>query len=154
MDPVTLSAGLVAVLAPLLPYLTGIGKAAAGVAVERAGKALGEAAVRRSAALWDRLWPQLRGQAPAREAVAAIAEHPDDKGARTALAREVAVLLGGDPELAREAAALIRQVRDRGVAIDVGDIAISGDQNVVQVGEHNISIGGAHNVEIHDRNHP
>jgi hypothetical protein len=57
-------------------------------------------------------------------------------------------VLAGDPELAHEVAALIRQVKDRGVAIDVGDISVKGDGNVVQVGETNISIGEASDVHI------
>jgi hypothetical protein len=155
MEPVTtLSAGLVALLAPLLPYLTGIGKAAADAAAERTGQAIGKAALQRSTALWRRLWPRLHDQRRAREAVIAIARDPAAEQARAVLADEIAVLLTGDPKLASETAALLRKVRNRGVRIDVERIKISGDQNVVQLGEHNLSIGQAQNVEILDRTNP
>jgi hypothetical protein len=69
MDPVTLSMGLVAVIARLLPFLTGLGEAAGNAAAESAGRAIGDAAVKRSTALWDRLWPKLRSEASARQVV-------------------------------------------------------------------------------------
>ncbi|HEX6231511.1 MAG TPA: hypothetical protein VFZ63_00120 [Jiangellaceae bacterium] len=151
MDPMTLAAGLVAVVARLLPFLTGIGESAGNAAATSVGKAIGDAAVKRSTALWDRLWPNLRGQDSARRAVAAVATDPDGTSARRQLAHEIAPLLAGDPELAHEVAALIRHVKDRGVAIDVGDISVKGDGNVVQVGETNISIGAASDVHIGGR---
>ena len=151
MEPLTLAAGLVAVVARLLPFLTGLGEAAGNAAVTSAGKAIGEAAVKRSTALWDRLWPSLRGKNSARQAVAAVAHNPDGTSARSRLAQEIAPVLASDPELARDVAALIRHVENRGVAIDVGDISVKGRGNVVQVGETNISIGEASDVHIGER---
>jgi hypothetical protein len=136
MDPVTLSAGLVNVLARLLPFLTGMGEAAGNAAAESAGRAIGDAAVKRSTALWDRLWPKLRGEASARQAVAAVAKNPDGKHGRTMLAHAIAPVLARDPELAREAATLLQQV------------TVIGDKNVVQSGKTNISIGKARDVDI------
>jgi hypothetical protein len=151
MDPVTLSVGLVAVIARLLPFLTGMGEAAGNAAAESAGRAIGDAAVKRSTALWDRLWPKLRGEASARQAVAAVAKNPDAGHGRTMLAHAIAPVLAHDPELAREAAALLRQVR--GTVNDIGEITVTGDGNVTQVGETNISIGKARDVGIRNRNH-
>jgi hypothetical protein len=151
MDPVTLSVGLVAVIARLLPFLTGMGEAAGNAAAESAGRAIGDAAVKRSTALWDRLWPKLRGEASARQAVAAVAKNPDAGHGRTMLAHAIAPVLAHDPELAREAAALLRQVR--GTVNDIGEITVTGDGNVTQVGETNISIGKARDVDIRNRNH-
>jgi hypothetical protein len=148
MDPVTLAAGFVAVVARLLPFLTGIGEAAGNAAATSAGKAIGDAAVKRSTALWDRLWPHLRGKNAARQAVTVLANDPAGVSARRELAHEIAPVLGRDPEMAREVAALIRHVKDRGVSIDVGDISVKGRGNVVQVGETNISIGDAGDVHF------
>jgi hypothetical protein len=154
MDPVTLSVGLVGVVARLLPFLTGIGEAAGSAAAESVGKAVGGAVVKRSTALWDRLWPLLRGKPSARQAVSALADDPDAEPARRRLAQEIAPVLASDPELAREVAALLAQVQDPGVAIDVGEISVAGDRNVVQLGESNISIGQASNVDIGRRDLP
>jgi len=148
MDPATLSADLVALLAPLLPRLTDVSTVAAYAAADQIGQRIGQAAVQRSTALWDRLWPRLRDRSAARQAVTAIAKNPDAKDARDALTLEVAALLAHDPELARETATLLRHV---GVANNVGRITISGDRNVVQTDGPNISIGRAHNVQFHDR---
>lgn len=151
MDPVTLSMGLVAVLARLLPFLTGLGEVAGNAAADSAGRAIGDAAVKRSTALWDRLWPKLRSEASARQAVTAVAKNPDAAHDRTMLARAIAPVLAQNPELAREAAALLRQVR--GTANDIGEITVIGDGNVTQIGDLNISIGKARDVNIRDRNY-
>jgi hypothetical protein len=151
MDPITLSAGLVAVLARLLPFLTGMGEAAGNAAADSAGRAIGDAAVKRSTALWDRLWPKLRGETFARQAVTAVAKNPDGEHGRTMLARAIAPVLAQNPELAREATALLRQVR--GTVNDIGKITVTGDGNVMQIGVNNISIGKARDVDIRNRNH-
>ena len=139
MDPATLSAGLVTLLSPLLPYLTGFGQGAADAAAERVGRSIGEAAVQRSAALWDRLWPGLRGRPPARQAVTAIAENPRAEQPRVALVREIAALLRDDPELARETAALLQEISGQGVVNDVREVTVGGKQNVVQIGNENVN---------------
>jgi hypothetical protein len=148
---VTLAAGLVAVVARLLPFLTGIGEAAGNAAAGSVGRAIGDAAVKRSTALWDRLWPRLRGKTSARHAITALANNPDIESARRQLAREITPVLANDPELASEVAALLTQVEDRRLAIDVGDISVSGDRNLVQLGQTNISIGEARDVDMGGR---
>ncbi len=151
MEPLTLAAGFVAVVARPLPFLTGLGAAAGNAAASSAGKAIGDAAVKRSTALWDRLWPSLRGRYSARRAVTAVANDPDNTSARQQLSEEIASTLANDPALAHQVAALIRQVENRGVSIDVGDVSVEGNENVVQVGETNVSIGEASDVHVGDR---
>lgn len=141
MEPATLAAGLVAVLARLLPFLTGMGEATGNAVADSAGKAIGDAAIKRSTALWDQLWPKLRGEASARRAVTAVAENPDAEHDRTVLAGAIASVLARDPKLAREATVLLEQVQ-------IGEITVTGDGNVVQSGKTNISIGKARGVDI------
>lgn len=151
MDPITISTGLVAVFAPLLSFLTGLGGAAANAAAQQAGQSVGKAAMDRATALWDRLWPALRGRDAATQAVATIARDADAEDARAALAGEVARLLRRDPELAREAAAVLAELSGRGTTVTAGDIDVRGTGNVVQLGGSNIAIGHAHDVRFsHD----
>jgi hypothetical protein len=68
------------------------------------------------------------------------------------LARAIAPVLARDPDLARKAAALLRQAW--GTVNDIGTITVTGDENVMQFGETNISIGKARDVNIRNRQLP
>jgi hypothetical protein len=148
MDPASLATGLVAVLAPLVPYLAGLGRAAADAAAERSGRALGEAVIDRADELWDRLWPRLRRRPDAQQAVTTLAHDADDGRARAALANELAAILAGDPDLARGAAGLLASATGRRVSVEAGDWTVTGDGNVVQQGDQNINIGSARDITL------
>jgi hypothetical protein len=151
MDPVTLSTG-VAVLARLLPFLTGVGEAAGEAAAGEFGTAIGTAAVRRSTQLWDKIWPQLRNDPGARQAVGTLARKPNRDDAQQQLAAALARILAGDPKLADEVSALVEQVHSRGVAVDTGrvdvDVRVTGDNNVVQYGNDNNNLVRARGVNL------
>ncbi len=165
VDPATLSVGLAAVVARLVPVLTGLGESAAQSAAEEAARRLGEASVQRVATLWQRLWAGMSRRPTAWQAVAqAAADAQGAAGGQGALARELAPLLRAQPGLAREVAELLQQIpaewRAQAVAArGVGSVHVTGDRNVVQSGGmYNISTGDGGNVHVGDRhygpNHP
>lgn len=151
MDPLSLAAGLVSVLAPLLPRLTGIAQATGEAAAGQVGKQLGDAAARGATSLWDRLWPRLRDRDDAARAVRAVAAAPEAASARSALTLQISELIASDPELARATADVLRQAGGHGPSVNAGDIDVSGNRNVVQLGGTNVTIGEGHDVHVGDR---
>jgi hypothetical protein len=146
VDPASLATGLVAVLAPLIPYLAGMGRAAADAAADRGGQALGEAVVERADYLWDRLWPLLRRRSGGQEAVRALSHDIEDEQARSALARELSAILDREPELMRNATELLEAAAGRRVSVKGRDLTVTGDGNVVQQGDQNFNVGSARDV--------
>jgi hypothetical protein len=150
---------IVQALIPFLPYLLRIGDAAA----DEVGRRMGAAAWERARALWERLYPR-RSVEPVAQAVLAS---PDNRALREALREEIARALAEDEALAQELARLLPQPRptgqtviasgDRSVAPGgdvIGSAIVTGDQNVVQQGKYNVSIGQASGVTIGDRSAP
>lgn len=141
MDPFTIAAALVGILAPLLRTF---GEAAADRAARKAGEAIGDTALRGAGSLWHKIAPALHQQPDADLAIKDLAADPDRQPARTVLGGRIAFLLDGDPVLLREATAVI-DARDRYVA---STIQIRGNRNVVQSGDGNISVHGGKDVRI------
>jgi len=148
MDPniVELAQKIAAFLMPLLPHLLKIGDKAA----EEVGKKIGGEGWERAKALWDKLRRKKNVEQVAQTAAAL----PDNPALREALREEIARALAEDPALAQELARLLEQTRptgqtviasgDRSVAVSgnvSGSVIVTGDQNVVQQGKYNISIG-------------
>jgi hypothetical protein len=159
MDPATLAGGLAGFLAPLMPFLTGAGRATAEAAAAEAGHTLGEGAFRRIVRLWQRrLWPALRERPTAMAAMRAIVADPRSRSQQAALARELELLLRDRPDLAREVAGLLRQFQvtvtasERSIAPGsmTNSIAITGDGNTVTTGKYNIGAINADNVHLGD----
>lgn len=142
MDPFTISAGLVAVLAPLLPALGRLGGAAADRVAQRVGEAVGDTAVRGAAALWRRLGPALAQRPDAAEAITTLSADPADVRALRVLQGRLAMLLDADPDLLRAGADVVA-AHERHVVSTV-----HGDGNVVQQGDGNITISGSSGVVI------
>ncbi len=149
MDPQLLQQ-LTTFLTPFLPYLLKAGEQAA----EEAGKKLGEAAWERAKTLWARLRPKVEARPAMQETVRDVAVAPDDPDAQAALRLQLKKLLTEDPALAAEMTRLWEQAKSAGVTVtasgtrsvaiagDVsGSVIITGDQNTVQSGKHNVSIG-------------
>lgn len=151
MDPFTISAGVVALLSPLLPALGRIGTAAADRIAERVGQAIGATAVRGAEVMWQRVAPALAERPDAAQAITALTNDPADEQARRVLAGRLAMLLDTHPELLREAAGLLA-ARDRHVASSVG-VTIHGPDNLVQSGDGNIAITRSSGVAIHGQAH-
>ncbi len=137
MDPASLAAGVVALLVPLLRRM---GSEAASSVAQSAGDALSEEVAGRVKALWRRLLPGLSDRPAARQAVASVASGADNEHARAILAAEIARLLRADRSLRDEAADVLREV----------DIEVTGDGNVVQAGDTNISISNSQGVHLGD----
>ena len=134
-DP-NLTAEILTVLTPFLPYLVKGGKLAAKKAFEKLGEQFSETAWESAKALWEKL--------RRKEKVAQVAETaaalPENEGLRAALAEEIARALREDPKLAEEVAALIPAGTkviasgNRSVAIGGsvnGSVIITGDGNRV-----------------------
>lgn len=125
MDPATLAAQMVAVLAPALPYLLKAGERAA----EEAGSRLGGQAWEQASALWAKLRPRADEQPAVMEAAQEVAQRPEDEDAQAALRVQLRKLLSKDSALAAE---LVQVVGPGGSATSVsargrGNIAVGCD---------------------------
>jgi len=160
MDITVLAKDLVAFLAPFLPYLVKVGEKAA----EEAGKKLGGDAWDKARALWGKLRPKVEDKPAAQEAVADVAAAPQDEDVQAALRQQLRKILAEDEALAAEVARLWEEAKATGVTMiasgeravvisgDVsGSTIVTGDQNVVQQGKYNVSIGEAKGVAIGDQ---
>jgi len=156
MDP-QLPAQLVQFLAPYL--LKGL-----KLAGQEAAKKLGEPSLDQAKAFWDKLRPKVEAKPAALEAVQEAAAHPDDEDALAALRLQLKKLLAEDDSLAQELARLLEQTRPAGQTVTasgdrsvaprgdvIGSVIVTGDQNVVQQGKYNVSIGQASGMTIGDQ---
>jgi hypothetical protein len=159
MDITELARNLTAFLAPLLPYLLRAGEKAA----EEAGSRLGEAAWERAKALWARLRPKVEAKPAAQEAAQGVAANPQDPDALGALRYQLRKLLEEDATLREDLARLWQEARSAGVAVTAlddrsvavgggvsGSVIVTGDQNTVQQGKYNITIGRTSGLAIGD----
>lgn len=112
---------VVAVGALLVPYLS---RSAERVATQ-ASDAIGDAAWGFARRIWSKLGDRLAERPAAKEAIDDVAAAPDDKGARSALERQLSKVLGADPELAAEIEAVLKEATAAGV------VEVQGDRNVV-----------------------
>jgi hypothetical protein len=128
MDPVSLATVLTAFLAPVLPYLLKGGEKAA----EEVGKKFGSAVWDKAATLWARLRPRLQARPAAQEAVAEVAQAPEDQAAQGALNLQVRKILTEDSDLAQEMARWLEEARQAGVITIITTAS----------GERSVAIGG------------
>jgi hypothetical protein len=163
MDP-QLPAQLVQFLAPFLPYLLKGLKLAGQEAAKKLGEKAGEQGFEQAKALWDKLRPKVEARPAALEAAQDAAAHPDDEDALAALRLQLKKLLAEDQALAQELARLLPQSGpagqtviasgDRSVAIGgnvSGSVIVTGDQNVVHQGKHDVSFGQGGGATTEDR---
>lgn len=125
MDPATLAAQMVTLLAPALPYLLKAGERAA----EEAGSRLGGQAWEQASALWAKLRPRAEERPAMMEAVQEVAQRPEDEDAQAALRVQLRKLLSKDHALAAE---VVQIVGPGGSATSVsargrGNIAVGRD---------------------------
>lgn len=85
-------------LSPFLPYLLKIGDKA----TEAAAQKLGGDAWEKVKAIWVKLRPNVEAKPSAQEAIADVAETPDDEDALAALRQQLKKLLKEDPSLDSE----------------------------------------------------
>jgi hypothetical protein len=128
MDP-QLSAQLVQLLAPFLPYLLKGLKLAGQEAAKKLGEKAGEQGFEQAKALWDKLRPKVEARPAALEAAQDAAAHPDDEDALAALRLQLKKLLAEDQALAQELARLLPQSGPAG-------------QTVIASGDRSVAIGG------------
>jgi len=160
MDITALAQGLVAFLAPFLPYLLKTGKEAGKEAAKKIGEQFSEDAWERAKALWGKLRPKVEVKPAAQEAVQDVATAPDDADAQAALRLQLKKLLAEDQALAAEVTQLWEEAMAVGVTVIAsgersvaaqkieGSIIVTGDQSVVQQGKYNVNIGEARGMSI------
>ncbi len=154
-----LPAQLVQFLAPYLPSLVEGLKLAGQEAAKKLGEKAGEQSFEQAKALWDKLRHKKNVEQVAQTAAAL----PDNQALREALREEIARALAEDPALAHELARLLAQTRPAGQTVTasgdravaprgdvINSVIITGDQNVVQRGKYNVSIGQASGMTIGD----
>ncbi|MEU9888846.1 hypothetical protein [Sphaerisporangium sp. NPDC051011] len=118
-------AALTTFLAPLLPYLVKAGEKFGDAAAEQVGQ--------ETFGFAQRIWSALRGKVgekpAAQEAVADVAEDPDDEDLRTILRIQLKRLLAEDPELTAEVERLWRQA-PAAAGVTVTNVTASGTGSV------------------------
>lgn len=120
MDPATIAAGVVSVVAPFLKgFLTGVKDEA-----EKAGEAAGGKLREVAAGIWQKLHPKLEQKPAAMEAAEKVADQPDDQDWQAALRVQLKMLLEEDHALADDLGSSLEEARKAGV---VADVVIYGD---------------------------
>jgi hypothetical protein len=119
-----MEAALAAFLAPFLPHLIRLGEKAA----EEAGARLGADGWKYAKALWMKLRPKVEEKPAAKEAVADVAERPEDEDALAALRQQLKKLLAADEALAREVEHVWREAEAAGATNVI--VTASGERSV------------------------
>ena len=115
MDPATIAAGVVSVVAPFLKgFLTGVKDEA-----EKAGEAAGGKLREVAAGIWNKLHPKLEQKPAALEAAHKVADQPDDQDWQAALRVQLKMLLEEDHALAEELGSSLQEAQKAGVVADV-----------------------------------
>jgi len=156
MDFSILARDVANLLIPALPFLAGIGQAAAG-------KLVGEAVSETAKKLWAKLHPKVESKPATMEAIQDVASHPDDEDAQASFRFQIKKLLADDSELAKELSAMIDEAKHAGATVVAsgersvgiggnvtGSSVITGDNNTVQRGKYNIKIDKASGLAIGD----
>lgn len=144
MDIPILIQGVVAFLAPFLPYLLEAG----GEAGKAAASKFGEDAWEKAKSLWGKLHPKIEAKPAAKEAAHDIAlaqksaqeanMPPNDADAQAALRLQLEKLLTTDETLVREIASLMEK----------GPQSVTTTTIQQKAGDNSIQVGQARDVEI------
>lgn len=123
MDLVPLTKNIVNLLAPAVPFLIETGeRVVAAEAIKRVGVKAWEQAQQ----LWVKLQPKIAEKPALQEAVADLAQNPDDEDLRAALRVQLKKLLSEDPDLLAELTKLTQEAKQIGVSVVAsGDRAIA-----------------------------
>jgi uncharacterized protein (DUF2236 family) len=103
MDIVTLTA----FISPFLPFLVKLGNKATTKATETIAELFSESAWTKAQAIWEKLSPKVEGKEAAKEAVADVANNPEDEESRIVLKRQLQKLLEQGEELAEAIAQIL-----------------------------------------------
>jgi hypothetical protein len=101
-----LAQGVLTLLAPCLPFLTGLGETAA----EEGAKKVGEDTWALAKKIWGKMSPRIHRIPAAADALADVVTMPDDTDAGSALRLQIRKLLASDPVLAKEVAEMLQAI--------------------------------------------
>ncbi|HYD68272.1 hypothetical protein [Azospirillum sp.] len=134
MSDIELAKEIVAVVAPALPLLQGVGD---GI-LQQTGAKITDATLSLAKALWAKLGPRVADNPAAQAAAQEVTSNPDDEDTRAAFRLQVRKLLEADPQLAKDLQALLGQ--GNVVASGQGAVAIGGSVtgSVIVTGSGNI----------------
>ena len=120
MDPATIAASLVNLLAPFLHgFVSGVSNAA-----EEAGEQAASKIRDFAASVWRKLHSKLEQRPTAMEAASKVAEDPEDPDWQAALRAQLKLLLEEDPAFGKEIAKALEDALKAGV---IADVVIYGD---------------------------
>jgi hypothetical protein len=115
MDPASIAAGVVSVLAPFLKgFISGVTHGS-----EKVGEAAGGKLRELAAGIWQRLHPKLQQSPAAMQAVQKVADQPDDEDWQAGLRAQLRMLLEEDHALAEELGSSLEEAQRAGVVSDV-----------------------------------
>jgi ATP/maltotriose-dependent transcriptional regulator MalT len=131
MDPATIAAGVVGVLAPFLKgFIGGVTHGS-----EKVGEAAGGRLRELAAGIWHRLHPKLQQSPAAMQAAQKVADKPDDEDWQASLRAQLRMLLEEDHTLAEELGSSLEEAQRAGVVSDVVIYGgISADRGAVVAG--------------------
>jgi hypothetical protein len=145
MDPVTIATAAVSLL---LPFFKSVG----GQLAQRVGQDLGDAARRTVNRLYDTIRARVAGDRFATEALASVAQQPDDQRGQGALQYALTHIVAADPAFGQALAALIEEAGAAGANVvdihDAGAVAVGGDVTMhgTQVAGRDMTISGGQQI--------
>jgi hypothetical protein len=126
MEPLSLAAAAVGLLAPYL-------KQAAGVLADRAGQAIADAALPKVKALYELIRAKLAPGSYQGALLDGVQEAPEDPGRQEILKAELAKLISHDPEFAADLERLVAEAQTAGgVQITATDAGVVAGRDVYQ----------------------
>jgi hypothetical protein len=143
MDIGILAKEVTDLIVPLIPSLVTLGEKAAEAMAQEIGKDGWD----KAKTLWHKLWQGREEKEAVREAVQEVIDHPADEDAAAALRLQIRKALAEDAALAREIAALLKELRPvnprRFQAGLDGSGAIAQGNGAVAAGAGGVAIGGS-----------
>jgi hypothetical protein len=132
MDVTSLSATIIAVLAPCLPVLTKVKDAV----VEKAVPAVSDGILAQGQALWQKLQPKVEGNEDAKLAAAQVAKDPASKARQGVLGEELEKLLRTDPALVQE----LQQILESPAGGQTLNVGVVSGEKAIGIVQGNVTI--------------
>ena len=120
---------LTAFITPFLPFLLKLGQGATEAVAESVASKFGEAAWQKAQAVWIVLSPKVNARETAKEAVADVANNPEDEDYQAALRVQLKKLLANDAALAHQLAKILREDSSKNTPTTKIIQNVSGNQN-------------------------
>lgn len=121
---------LAAFLVPFLPHLLKLGEGATEKFTDTIARKAGDTAARKAEDIWAKLAPKVAAKETAQEAIADVAQNPDDLDCQAAFRRQLQKLLEADQDLAEAIAQIFQDSLGQAQTTQITQ-TVTGNQNQV-----------------------